>query len=217
MKPTPQHRPLLVNRQKGFSLFELVVFIICVAIIYAVAANRFSAFPDAAERANFMAIVSQIQSGINLQSMEYVVNSNFREAQFLDSANPMDFMLEAPSNYIGAFDLVDSERLPRRSWYFDRLAGHLVYLVNAEDAVILEMGAVEVPTDEIRFQLSVQYSYEDRRGRAVSAVDFNESGGLNNSTIRRTFRGIRFEAITPYRWEATGVDLSNIATTGPAG
>ena len=217
MKPTPPHRALLGNRQEGFSLFELVVFIISVAIIYATAANRFAAFPDAAERANFIAIVSQIQSGINLQSMEYVVNSNSREAQFLESANPMDFMLQAPSNYIGAFDLVDTERLERRSWYFDRVAGHLVYLVNAEDAVVLEMGAVEIPTDEIRFHLAVEYSYEDRRGRAVSVADYDESGGLNNPTIQRKFRGIRFEAVTPYRWEATGVDLSNVATTGPAG
>lgn len=206
-----------MQRQGGFSLFELVVFIICVAIIYATAANRFAQFPAAAERANFMAIVAQIQAGINLQSMEFVINGGSSQAQYLDAANPMDFMLEAPSNYLGAYDAVDVGRLPRRSWYFDRATGELVYRVNAEEGVYLVSGPIEVPTDEIRFHLSVEYSYEDRNGREVSNAVFNESGGPGNPSIRRRFRGILFEAVTPYRWDAGGVDLPNVAITESAG
>jgi type II secretory pathway pseudopilin PulG len=206
-----------VQRQGGFSLFELVVFIICVAIIYATAANRFAQIPAAAERANFMAIVAQIQAGINLQSMDFVINGGASQAQYMDSANPMDFMLEAPSNYLGAYDAVDTGRLPRRTWYFDRASGELVYRVNAEEGVFLVSGPVEVPTDEIRFQLSVQYSYEDRYGREVSGAVFDESGGPGNPNVRRRFRGILFEAVTPYRWDAGGVDLPNVAITESAG
>ena len=57
-----QRRELKLAGSGGFSLFELVVFIICVAIIYASAANRFSDFPGEAERANFLAVSAQIQA-----------------------------------------------------------------------------------------------------------------------------------------------------------
>lgn len=212
------HRRIqLKQSQSGFSLFELVVFIISVAIIYAVAANRFAEFPAAAERANFTATVAQLQAGINLQSMEYVINGQATQAQYFNAANPMDFMLETPSNYIGAFDLVDTERLPRRSWYFDRTAGHLVYLVGSDDEVFLNMGAVEVPSNEIRFQLTIQYSFKDNRGRPLSDAAFNESGGLANPGQRRVFRGLLLEAITPFRWDTPAVDLVEAVNTEPAG
>ncbi len=193
------------------------MFIICVAIIYATAANRFAQFPAAAERANFVAVVSQIQSGINLQSMEYVINGGTTQAQYLDAANPMDFMLEAPSNYLGAYDFVDSSRLPTRSWYFDQTTGELVYRVSTSEGVFLISGPVEVPTEEIRFHLAVKYTYEDRNGRQLSSAVYDESGGLSNPSLRRKFRGIVFEAVTPYRWDGAGVDLPNVAITEPAG
>ena len=217
MKQFTEQKGFPVHCQRGFSLFELVVFIICVAIIYATAANRFAEFPAAAERANFVAVVAQIQSGINLQSMEYVINGGSNQAQYLDAANPMDFMLETPSNYLGAYDFVDPSRLPRRSWYFDQMSGELVYRVNADEGVFLVSGPMEVPTDEIRFHLAVKYTYEDRNGRQLSSAVFDESGGLSNPSLRRKFRGIVFEAVVPYRWDGGGVDLPNLATTQSAG
>ncbi|MCG8415455.1 MAG: hypothetical protein MI746_14655 [Pseudomonadales bacterium] len=203
--------------QQGFSLFELVVFIICVAIIYAVAANRFAQFPAAAERANFMSITAQIQSGMNLQSMEFAINGNVDQLQHLEAANPMDFMLEPPINYLGVFDAVDSARLERRSWYFDRTAGQLVYLVNTEQGVFLELDSGDIPTDEIRFFLSVQYSYENRRGQEFAEVALDEFGGPVDPTIRRRFRGILFAPVTPYRWDGAGIDLPEAAISGQAG
>jgi len=217
MNQLKNHRNRRIHDQQGFSLFELVVFIICVAIIYATAANRFAQFPAAAERANFVAVVSQIQSGINLQSMEYVINGGTTQAQYLDAANPMDFMLEAPSNYLGAYDFVDSSRLPTRSWYFDQTTGELVYRVSTSEGVFLISGPIEVPTEEIRFHLAVKYTYEDRNGRQLSSAVYDESGGLSNPSLRRKFRGIVFEAVTPYRWDGAGVDLPNVAITEPAG
>ena len=116
-----RHRKLL-NLQKagGFSLFELVVFIILVAIIYATAANRFADFPGQAERANFLAITTQLQTAINLEMMIGLGTGRIRTAERMDGVNPMDLMLQPPSNYIGVFDLIDRERIQRRVWYFDR-------------------------------------------------------------------------------------------------
>ena len=92
-----------INFQKhaGFSLFELVVFIISIAIIYAYATNRFAEFPGQAERANFMAVTTQLQTGVNLEMMMALGSGRVTSLEQFEGVNPMDLMLSAPTNYLG--------------------------------------------------------------------------------------------------------------------
>lgn len=188
------------HRVQGFSLFELVVFIISVAIIYAYAANRFQEFPGQAERANFLAVTTQIQSAINLEMMYGVGVGRISSPQRLEGANPMDLMLEPPSNYLGAYDIVDTSRLDRRTWYFDRGSQELVYLVNDASGVALLINGVEVPTDEIRFKLVADFGMHDREsGLPVRAL---ESAGqtVAEEDQERAFNGIVMRPVIPYKW-----------------
>lgn len=196
--PNSGLRPL--RGAAGFSLFELVVFIIAVAIIYAYAANRFADFPGQAERANFLAVTTQIKSAVNLEMLYGVGVGRISSPQKLEGANPMDLLLEPPSNYIGAFDAVDTARLDRRVWYFDRRNQELVYLVNDASGVALLIDGREVPTNEIRFRLEADYSMHDELSGLPVRVLESAGQEVPEDDQVREFNGIVMRPVTPYKW-----------------
>ncbi|MEX0618755.1 MAG: hypothetical protein WDZ76_11135 [Pseudohongiellaceae bacterium] len=203
------------RRNRGFSMFELVAFIICVAIIYAVGANRFSEYPASAERANFMAVVTQVQTGVNMEVLFGMVSGGNLDQY--ENANPMELMLEAPSNYIGSFGYVDTAQMPRRVWYFDRNSGELVYLINESDDVYLVENGVEVPTDEIRFHIEVDYREEPDRGLADTGLDTGNAPQAETDREivgRRRINGIVMRPVTPYNWGRNNVTLSETRFSG---
>jgi len=194
------------RKAKGFSLFELVVFIILVAIIYATAANRFADFPGQAERANFLAVTTQLQTAINLEMMIGLGTGRIRSAERMDGVNPMDLMLQPPSNYIGVFDLVDRERVQRRTWYFDRSRGELVYLVNDTTGVYLVNNGIDVPTDEIRFRIMVEYGEEDMRSGLPVEIAENDGSIVPPENRRTRLRGVLLRPVFPYKWGGADAD-----------
>ena len=188
----------------GFSLFELVVFIIAVAIIYAYAANRFGGFPGQAERANFLAVTTQIQSAVNMEMMFGVGVGRISSPQRLEGANPMELLLEPPANYLGAFDAVDTSRLERRTWYFDRRRGELVYLANDPRGLLLISNGREVPTNEIRFRLMADYSMHDEgTGLPVRVLESAGESVPPENQVRK-FNGIVMRPVMPFEWRAEG-------------
>ncbi|MFM1897480.1 MAG: hypothetical protein RLZZ385_2554 [Pseudomonadota bacterium] len=188
-------KPTLTLQQcDGFSLFELVVFIICVAIIYASASNRFADFPGEAERANFLAVTAQIQAAVNLELMMGMVERNGRGMEEYQSANPMDFLLEAPSNYLGEFFTPNVASLPKRSWYFDQQTRELVYLINDAEDVYLVQNGVQVPTTEIRFHIELEY-----RGEGLATISVTNAEQLAANRGRR-LAGMVLRPVTPYVW-----------------
>ena len=195
---------------RGFSLFELVVFIISVAIIYAYAANRFSSFPAEAERANFLAITAQLQSAISLELMTGYASGRTNSGENIVGANPMDFLLSTPSNYLGAFNSASSAELSSRSWYFDVGTRQLVYRISNNDGVYLLIDGVRIETAEIRFTLSAEYTQVDSNtGLPVSVL---ESAGNSASVgnVRSRFSGILMRPVVPYLWESRGLDTSTL-------
>ena len=188
------------SRSQGFSLFELVAFIIVVAIIYASAARRFSEFPGEAERANFIAISTQIQTAINIELMVALSRGQRNVFNVYENANPMDLLLEPPSNYLGAFDVVDTDRLERRSWYFDLRRQELVYLVNDTEGVYWVLNGRRTPAEEIRLKIQL-VRHEDssaatRQGGSVAS----EQGTADSGTPRGNVSGLRLEPVIPYEW-----------------
>lgn len=180
----------------GFSMFEMVAFIIISAIVYSTAVNRFNEFPEAAERANFLAVVTQMQTGINLEMMLGFTTGSTTNIQAYANLNPMDMLLKTPNNYLGAFDQVAVEGMPRRSWYFDNSSRELVYLINEADNAFLLINGAEVPTAEIRFHIVVTYR-DPVTLRNVTASEL--SGAASGARIS----GVVMRPVVPYRWNAT--------------
>lgn len=202
------------SRSRGFSLFELVVFIISVAIVYAAAARRFTEFPGEAERANFVAVATQLQTGINLELMLAMTRGQSYSIRAMETANPMDLLLDPPSNYIGAFDVVDSDSIDRRVWYYDRPRGELVYLVNDTEGVFLLIDGRRVPTDEIRFVIQAQYRTEDPETGLPVSQDVavrNASEGTIDGVRKGRINGMLLKPVIPYKWDT---DIMELAGSG---
>jgi type II secretory pathway pseudopilin PulG len=202
--PARRLRYGLKRTNGGFSLFELVVFIICVAIIYASAARRFSGFSGDAERANFLAVTTQIQAGITLESMVGVTQGATSQMDAYENTNPMDFLLEPPSNYNGAFSSVNKGTSDRRSWYFDTTTGELVYLANDAEGLSNLVNGIRVPTDEVRFSISAQYFYRDKTTGLPASV--RGSDGENSERYSKKFSGLLLKPVIPFEWESRGIE-----------
>lgn len=193
--------PVSIAHSGGFSLFELVVFIISVAIIYAYAANRFADFPAQAERANFMAVTTQLQSGVNLEMMMALGSGRITSMQVYEGVNPMDLMLQAPTNYLGVVSSSLASELPRRSWYFDPATEELVYLINDTGGAYLVTNGVASPTDEIRLKLVSDYSEVDRLSGLPVHIAERDGSKVPEENIKRRLNGIVLRPTTPYQWQ----------------
>jgi type II secretory pathway pseudopilin PulG len=206
----PRTKLGISQRNAGFSLFELVVFIISVAIIYAAAARRFADFPGEAERANFFAITAQIQAGINLEMMMAITRGKAGSLNQYEGANPMDLLLDPPSNYVGAYDGADSRSFDRRVWYFDKRNNELVYLANDAGGLSHLLNGQKIPADRVSFKISVQYSYRDANtGLLVDAVDVDSDD--EQGRLRRSIDGLLLLPTIPYEWESGGLEQNQQA------
>lgn len=185
MKPSAQSAVAASGSQRGFSLFELVVYLLVASILFAVVINRYREFPGEAERASFISIHAQLQAAVNLQMMNAIASGERAQLSDLVGSNPMDLMLQAPINYAGEFALVDPVTMPRRAWYFDSARGELVYLAeNSSNLYLMRNGRAE-PGREIRLRIENVYG----------------NGGLNE------WQGTILTAVEPYQWQRVPIEL----------
>lgn len=165
------------------TLFELVVYILVVAILFSFALNRFREYPGEAERANFVAVREQIRTGVNLAMLSAISSGDWSEVRSMEGGNPMDLMLETPSNYVGELSSVAADELPRRIWYFDRGSGELVYRANDIGNLYRLSNGDRVPAEEIRLRLT--------------RVGDREGG----------FQGLSLRPVTSYEWHSVNLEL----------
>ncbi len=212
----------------GFTLFELVVLILVVAIVFAYGLNRFREFPGEAERANFLAVSTQLKAGVTLQMMNGIASGKWNELSALEGSNPMDLMLELPRNYLGAFDLIDEAALPRRTWYFDSFKGNLIYLADDSENLYSYVDGFRQPTDQVSFRIVMKYDdgKDDRQGSTFRRGDIdnlfaeNDAFALNlgeetgssaaETTKKPSWVGLLLEPLAPYQWNSIDVNMQNV-------
>lgn len=180
-------------------MFELVAFIISVAIIYAFAANRYSDFPAQAERANFIAITTQLQSSLNLELMTVLARGRGGMAAVFEGVNPMELLLQPPSNYLGSLRSPDNSGMDRRSWYFDEDAEELVYLINDIGGVFLVSNNAPIPTREIRFKVRLATGEFDER-TGLDIVLAERAANMPDSAWQSRVTGVVLQPVIPFIW-----------------
>ena len=192
---------LMRLRHRGFSLFEFVVFVLSVAIIYSYAAQRFSGYPGEAEKANFIAVRAQLQNSITLLTFSAQLNGG-RDALItsLEGGNPMSLMLRPPRNYLGEFEEYTLRNLQRRSWFYDKTRSELVYLIGSGEGVTQLIGERSVPTQEIRLHIKAEYVLVEK-STGLPVVMAADSGRLvATDATELQFAGLVLTEIVPYRW-----------------
>lgn len=213
MNTQSQHNyPRKPGREQGFSMFELLVYILVASILFSVAMNRYQDYPAAAERANFMAVLAQLKAGVNLQMMRIIAGGSWASETGLEGSNPMNLMLEVPTNYLGEFSEVDPSRLPRRVWYFDSTAGHLVYIADNAPNLYLLIDGQQVEGNEVRFRIQSVYS-TDGVVPVVEEAEDNASGEQaeiqppSSRETRLRWQGFTLSPVIPYEWRSVPLEL----------
>lgn len=172
--------------QAGFSLFELVVYILIASILFSAVINRYREFPGEAERANFIAVLAQLKAGVNLQMMSSIASGGRAGVDALVGSNPMNLMLQTPVNYVGEFSVIDETTMPRRVWYFDTARGELVY--RAENATNLYVTRNGQTVTDNKIRLRIENSY----------------GGQSGTD----WQGTMLSAVEPYEWQSVPLELT---------
>jgi prepilin-type N-terminal cleavage/methylation domain-containing protein len=186
---------------RGFTLFEMVVAICVIAILYMVVERRMNELPAAAERASFLVVLEQIRTGVTLEVVRRMADGLAHELFALEGSNPIDFLLEKPSNYGGELHLV-TDAVPRRgAWYYELATGQLVYVVGraSVENVWVDVAGISVHTGQIRMQVVNVYQ------EATTQQD--------TTGERENWLGLGLREVQQYRWEQG--DEQTLDTDGP--
>ncbi len=167
---------------RGFSLLELVVVTVIIALLVVIAISRLLAIQVDAERVAMETVVGTLRSAIGMKVAQHIVQDDVSGLQSLVGSNPMDRLAELPKNYLGSLDGVDPARLEDGNWYFDNNDRALVYLVR--NKAYFSGGRAGPPS--ARFAIELVFADKNRNGVFDGGVDEIE--------------GLRLSALEPYGW-----------------
>lgn len=123
-------RPLA--RGQGFTLFELAVATIIVAVLTSLLLVRLHSYQHDARQVAVQRLIATLHTALSVKSAQYSVAKREHELLAIIDENPMSWLVEVPSNYLGEYYSPEGNSLPSDSWYFDRGKKELVYIAPAE-------------------------------------------------------------------------------------
>ena len=170
------------QRNKGFSLLELVIVIVIISVLFVVAISRLLALMVDAERVTMETVAGTLRSAIGMKVADSIVKSKVAQLSAFEGSNPMALLAETPHNYLGEFDGADPAQLEDGNWYYDKRNKVLVYLVRHKG--FFSGGQANPP--RARFAMRVVYS--DTNGNGVFDTGVDE------------IQGLRLVAVEPYSW-----------------
>lgn len=170
-----------MNKQRGFTLIELVIVVTLIVILMAVFFNRTLFYMEQAEKTAMEQVAGAIQSALTLQYGQILTRGKPSDAVALAQDNPMNWLQKKPRNYSGEFFDPSPLAVESGNWMFDLKSRELVYVVRTTN--YFKPG--KDGKNWIRFH--VEMSHEKSR-----------LPSLQNSTPELT--GILFEPVAPYSW-----------------
>lgn len=169
-------------RARGFTLLELVIVIVIVALLASLALARLLTLQADAERVAMQTTLRIVNSALGMTVAKALVEQDFERIHALERSNPMERLAKLPENYLGALAEPNPAALPDAHWYYDTDAGELVYLVRHVERF---SGGLHRPA---RARFAVRLVYADRNG----------NGSFEDGTDR--IEGVRLAAVEPYQW-----------------
>jgi prepilin-type N-terminal cleavage/methylation domain-containing protein len=138
---------------RGFTLLELIVVVCVFATLFSVALDRMLRYQEDAERAVMRSSLAAFKTALQLKVAELLIERRGDQIAKLQGQNPVLWLEEAPSNYLGAFPAGEMRDKPPGNWYFDTREGDLVYLPRG--AIFAAEGG-KAPY-ELRFRVRIDY------------------------------------------------------------
>jgi general secretion pathway protein G len=164
-------------RERGFTLFELVVVLMVGAAVMTLLLARLAYYHEALERAAMESTLQGIKTGLQVRLAELIIANREGEAGALETHDPVQWLDEGlPANYGGIY----REPMEAATWYFDAAKRQLVYVVSTGDRLEIDG---QPGGKELRF-----------RPRLVKAPI-----QLPGGPVERT-SGVTLAPVRPYRW-----------------
>lgn len=120
-------RPARVMANRGFTLWELMIVVALVAILFVTAIENLLPLRAEAERASIAATVGSLRSALGMESVRRAMTRGNEALGTMAGANPMNWLAVAPANYSGVIEGVRD--VPRGHWGFNAANGMLFYRV----------------------------------------------------------------------------------------
>jgi general secretion pathway protein G len=172
------------NRQRssGFTLIELAVVICIIAILATLLLNRLIFYSEQAEKVAMEQTLGTLRSALHLQISAYLLNGKSTQIAQLAEENPMNWLAEKPSNYVGEFYAPKDGIISTGSWYYDVPTKNLVYLAHRHDNLHV------TPQGDYRLLF---------RARVSRNVQLAQDGDKSNNKL---IDGIVLEPVVKYQW-----------------
>lgn len=168
----------VLRRQAGFTLFELVLVVVLVAVLMKILLERFLIYQEMAEKVAMEQTAGALKSALNIQTAALIAGGRAEDVPKLATINPFTLLTEKQKNYVGELFKFNEGDVEPGNWYFDLKRKQAVYLV--------ARGPHFVPDEQGRKE--VRYKVE---------VVYNE--GLFGDT-RNTVGGVILKEVKPYVW-----------------
>ncbi len=160
----PTTPPPQANR--GFTLLELVMVIIVIAILGLFALDRVWSLRIAAERAVIQQVTGNLRSALGMEVARYALENRVGELPRLDGSNPMLLLAQTPVGYLGEVS-ADSTEAKAGSWYFDPATKTLNYHVSYAENFASRL---EQPA-QLRWQIHLIYRDRNNNQQLDPGVD----------------------------------------------
>jgi len=178
------------NKQRGFTLLELVIVIIVISILGLFAIERIFALRIAAEQAAVKQVVGTIKSALGLEVARLALEGNLSSVAKLDKTNPMTLLSQVPNNYLG--EKKNSENIIEPGiWFYDLKEKALVYNVIYNENFSTPLKGLA----RIRHQIILVYNDRNNNNRFEMRYD--------------TIAGLDLFPLEKYSWNKKAMDISD--------
>ena len=118
---------------RGFTLLELVVVISILGIFAVLVIERLQRYAEFAEKTSMEYTANIVNSALLFEFASRVIRGKRGEIPQLAQVNPVKWLAQEPSNYLGEFRDPPLNDDQRGNWYYDAANSELVYLVRRGD------------------------------------------------------------------------------------
>lgn len=171
------------RRASGFTLFELIIVIILVALLSGVLLGRFLMYQEMAEKTAMEQTAGAVQSALTIQVANLIARGHPEDIPKLAAVNPMNFMAQTQGNYVGEFYEPRAGDIDTGTWYYDLKNKELVYTVHRGQHFESKGDGPKV----VRYKVGIVYN---------EGFPFAPA-----AAIRKEVGGAVLKLVAPYRWE----------------
>jgi general secretion pathway protein G len=124
----------VTRKQRGASLLEFGVAVAVIGILMTILLQRIWYYQDEAERTSVQMTVANVRAALEIRVSQGKLPGRSVDLTILAEQNPLNLLIDKPSNYVGEYFAPADSDVKEGNWYFDRSSKTLVYLLNIRNS-----------------------------------------------------------------------------------